>query len=49
MSSALPGLWIPAQALKDRDWWAVMAAIGRGVSRVGHHEFMETIWKPEKS
>lgn len=49
MSTALPGLWIPAQALKDRDWWSVMAAIARGVSRVGHHEFMATIWKPEKS
>jgi hypothetical protein len=45
MSAALPGLWIPAGALKRRDWWAVMGAIGRGVSRLGHHEFMDTIWK----
>jgi hypothetical protein len=49
MSTALPGLWIPACALKQRDWWAVMGAIARGVSRVGHHEFMETIWKLDES
>lgn len=45
MSTALPGLWIPAYALKHRDWWAVMGAIARGVSREGHHDFMGTIWK----
>jgi hypothetical protein len=49
MSTALPGLWIPAKSLKHRDWWAVMAAIARGVSRVGHHDFMDTIWKAGKS
>jgi hypothetical protein len=49
MSAALPGLWIPARALKLRDWWAVMGAIARGVSRVGHHDFMDTIWKAGKS
>ncbi len=43
MSAALPGLWIPAYALKHRNWWAIMAAIAGGVSRVGHHEFMDTI------
>jgi len=48
MSTALPGLWMPAQALKHRDWWSVMGAIARGVSRVGHHDFMETIWRPGK-
>jgi hypothetical protein len=45
MSTALPGLWIPSYALKHQNWWAVMAAIARGVSRVGHHEFMDTICK----
>jgi hypothetical protein len=45
MSAALPGLWIPSYALKHQNWWAVMAAIARGVSRVGHHEFMDTICK----
>lgn len=45
MSTALPGLWIPASALKSRDWWTIMATIARGVTRAGHHEFMETIWK----
>jgi hypothetical protein len=44
MSAALPGLWIPPQSLQHRDWWAVMGSIARGVSRRGHHEFMETIW-----
>lgn len=45
MSAALPGLWIPTYALQHRNWWAIMAAIARGVSRVGHHEFMDTICK----
>jgi hypothetical protein len=45
MSTALPGLWIPSYALKHQNWWAVMGAIARGVSRVGHHEFMDTICK----
>ncbi len=49
MSTALPGLWIPSYALKNRDWWAIMGAIARGVSRVGHHDFMDTIWKAGKS
>jgi hypothetical protein len=48
MSTALPGLWIPSHALKHRDWWAIMGAIARGVSRVGHHDFMDTIWKAGK-
>jgi hypothetical protein len=45
MSAALPGLWIPSSALRRRDWWALMGAIARGVSRLGHHEFMDAIWK----
>jgi hypothetical protein len=49
MSTALPGLWIPTYALKHRNWWAIMAAIARGVSRRGHHEFMDTIWKAGKN
>ncbi len=49
MSAALPGLWIPSHALKHRDWWAIMGAIARGVSRVGHHDFMDTIWNAGKS
>ena len=49
MSAAMPGLWIPAHALKHRDWWAIMAAITRGESRVGHHDFMDAIWKADKS
>jgi hypothetical protein len=43
-SKALPGLWIPTEALANRDWWAILAAIERGVSRLGHHEHQSTIW-----
>jgi hypothetical protein len=49
MSTALPGLWIPTFAFKQRDWWSIMGAIARGVTRIGHHDFMDTIWKPESS
>ncbi len=49
ISTALPGLRIPAVAFKQRDWWSVMGAIARGVSRIGHHNFMETIWRPDPS
>jgi hypothetical protein len=46
MSTALPGRWVPSDALKHREWSAIMGAIARGVvSRVGHHDFMDTIWK----
>jgi hypothetical protein len=45
MSTALPGLWIPSYALMHRDWWTIMGAIARGVSRVDHHNFMDSIWK----
>ena len=43
-SKALPGLWIPVQALAERDWWSILSAIERGVTRLGHHEFQESIW-----
>lgn len=49
MSTALPGLWIPSHGLKHGDWWAIMGAIERGVSRIGHHEFMDTIWNAGKT
>jgi hypothetical protein len=49
MSTALPGLWIPTTAFKRRDWWSVMAAVARGVTRIEHHDFMETIWKHAQS
>ena len=49
MSTALPGLWIPTGAFKQRDWWSIMGAIARGVTRIGHHDFMETIWKLAQS
>jgi len=48
-STALPGLWMRTSALKRRDWWTIMGNITRGVSRDGHHDFMETIWKAGKS
>ncbi|MDA1054259.1 MAG: Uma2 family endonuclease [Planctomycetota bacterium] len=43
-SKALPGLWIPVRALAARDWWSILSAIERGVTRQGHHEFQESIW-----
>jgi hypothetical protein len=48
-SKALPGLWIPLDALADRDWWAILAAIERGVTRLGHHEHQETIWHKDRT
>lgn len=44
-SAALPGLWIPTEALRNRNWWQIMASISQGITRVGHHEMMESIWK----
>lgn len=44
VSKGLPGLWMPLEALARRDWWEILATIERGISRRGHHEFMETIW-----
>ncbi len=32
-SHALPNLWLPLKAVQDRDWWAVLGCIERGVSR----------------
>ncbi|MFO1046057.1 MAG: Uma2 family endonuclease [Planctomycetaceae bacterium] len=49
MSTALPGLWIPPSALRCNNWWAIMATIARGVSRVGHHQFMDTICGKNRS
>jgi hypothetical protein len=46
LSTALPGLWIPAAAFRRRDWWTILGAIARGVTRIEHHDFMSTIWRP---
>ncbi len=43
-SKALPGLWIPVEALHAGDWWSILSAIEQGVTRLGHHEFQETLW-----
>lgn len=32
-SEALPNFWAPLTALQDRDWWAVLGCVERGVSR----------------
>lgn len=32
-SRALPNFWAPLAALQERDWWAVLGCIERGVSR----------------
>jgi hypothetical protein len=44
-STALPGMWIPVEALKKRDWWSVIAKISQGITRRGHRDFMATIWR----
>lgn len=44
-STALPGLWIPAEALKNRNWWSIMGSIAQGVTRLPHHDLMESIWR----
>lgn len=44
-SKALPGMWVPLEAFKNRDWWTIMATISRGITRRGHRDFMATIWK----
>lgn len=49
MSTALPGLWIPPTALMHRNWWTIMSTIERGVSRLGHHQFMDTIWRKDRT
>ncbi len=43
-SKALPGLWIPIESLRARDWWGVMARISQGITRREHHALMDTIW-----
>lgn len=43
-SEALPGLWVPKPALRQRDWWSIIAAIEHGVTRREHHQLMQTIW-----
>ncbi len=44
-SSALQGLWITTDALQNRNWWSIMGSIAQGVTRVGHHDLMESIWR----
>jgi hypothetical protein len=44
-STALPGLWIPTDALKNRNWWAIMGSVAQGVTRLAHHDLMESIWR----
>ena len=43
-SKALPGLWFSTNHAKDRDWWTLIDLVDRGITRLGHHEFMETIF-----
>lgn len=44
-SEHLPGLWIPFEALKTRNFWNIMAAIDQGVTRKEHLVMMQSIWK----
>ena len=44
-SSALPGLWLPVDAMAHRDMFLMLAGLQHGLSRREHHEFMDTVWK----
>lgn len=44
-SSALPGLWLPTGAIRDRNMFLMLAGIQHGITRHEHHEFMSTVWK----
>ena len=46
-SRALPGLWFSTTHSNDQEGWALVGLIERGVTRLGHHEFMETILHKE--
>jgi hypothetical protein len=43
-SLALPGLWFSTTNQDGCDSWGIVGPIENGVTRLGHHEFMETIW-----
>jgi hypothetical protein len=44
-SVALPGLWFPVDAFRNRDWRSIMAATSNGITRPAHRDFMATMWK----
>ena len=46
-SKALPGLWFSTSPLENPDEWALGTQIEEGMSRLGHHELMETIFHKE--
>ena len=43
-SMALPGLWFSTNYEEGQERWAIVGPVENGVTRLGHHEFMETIW-----
>ncbi len=43
-SHGLPGFWLSTRALAQRDWWTLLAIIERGTTRLGHHDFQDSIW-----
>ena len=48
-SRAMPGLWIATTAFSSRNWWAIMASTTLGITRCGHHDFMDSIWNAGKA
>ena len=46
-SMALPGLWFSTNHAEKKDCWTLVDLVERGITRLGHHEFMETIWHKE--
>jgi len=43
-SKALPGLWFSTNHAKERQQWTLVDLVERGITRLGHHELMETIF-----
>ncbi len=43
-SKALPGLWFSTHREEGQESWSLGDGIEAGVTRLGHHEFMETIF-----
>ncbi len=46
-SKGLPGLWFSTTFQPGSERWTLIDFIQTGVTRVGHHEFMETIFHPD--
>ncbi len=46
-SKALPGLWFRTSSAEDSECWSLVGMVERGLTRLGHHMLMETIFHPD--